>query len=143
MKILQIIYLLVFFIFISSCNDDECRVDTSVNLYATLSSKADSIWVKATDSDSILYNNIKSVQLATLPLKKFGELSEYIFIINSATDTIQIYHKNYDYLIDYNCGCVVYHTIDSIKYSTHKIKDIIILNSSVTNAGEENIKIYY
>ncbi len=143
MKFTKLIFFILLIVFVSSCSDDECRTETDVHLYASLSIKADSIWVKATDSDSILYNNKKSVQTTQIPLKKFGSESVFIYRINTLSDTIHIYHSNYDYLIDYSCGCQVFHTIDSIRHTNHQIEKIEIINSSVTNANEENIKIYF
>ncbi len=143
MGFFKLIVFISFTLIIGSCSDDECRTETDVQLYALLSTKTDSIWIKATDTDSILYDNVKAIQLAKLPLKKFENLSEYIFRINSIADTIKIYHQNYTYLIDYTCGCVIYHTIDSILFSNNQIDSINLINASVTNAGEENIEIYY
>lgn len=141
-KIFQLILIILTVWFSQSCVEEECRTETEVVMTANFAVKTDSLWIKATDSDSVLYKQ-KLISSVQLPLKKLGGKSEFSLKINTKYDTVSIYHTNMEYLVDYNCGCLIYHTIDSVKFTKNQIDSIVIKNSSVDNAAEENIKIYY
>lgn len=146
--------LTVFILFVgifSSCTEEEsCREENEVYLRVGFYSagtlnqiSVDSIWVKGIGVDEYLYTNTKKAKQILLPLKKNGNQSDFIIRVNNETDTLKISHTNQEYLIDYNCGCIITHQIDTILNSNHGIQISKIENHSVETNVQEHIQLYY
>lgn len=138
-------------LFFNSCVEEgSCREENEVYLRVgfyndlTLGQlSADSIWVKGIGVDQYLYANTKKVKQILLPLKKNGIQSDFIIRMNNQIDTLKISHTNQEYLIDYNCGCIITHQIDTILSSHHGIRKSKIENHSVGTNVQEHIRLYY
>lgn len=54
-------------------------------------------------------------------------------------DTLTINHQNTNYFISEDCGCLVFHTIESIDYTRRRIDSAYIYNPNITNEKLQNI----
>lgn len=146
------------FLFSSCNNDDACRqnryVAMKVNFYQvqtntltgdvrTISLSLDSLTVKGVDNDSVLLNNQKRVNTASIKLHKFENKTLYVFTFNDVNDTISILHQNEDELLSFECGYLTTHTIDTV-YQTYHFIDSLAIKSRIVNAtlNEENLSLY-
>ncbi len=158
---------MLFLIFFVACTgDEECRKNRYVNLqigfyhstynsttdaYVDASFSVDSLTlrgIKRADTgeetlvDSILYDNKKSVSELVLPLDKSSEQSKYLVVFNDVSDTITVFHTNYDYYLSLECGCIKTFSIDTVLTTNHFIDSVKIINHDVINVDAEHIKIY-
>lgn len=159
---------LIFGILLSSCiTDEQCRqnryvqfiaglyhvnINQTTNIKTTTSYSIDSLTVKGLVfdtinlkyiySDSILYNKSKSVNKLYLPLHKFENLTKFEVKLNEQFDTLTIIHKNADYYISLECGCLKIHSIDTVLTTNHFIDSVKIINYNVNTTNVENIRIY-
>lgn len=135
---------------LTSCqNDESCRENTTVLIqvdlysYSTLNlKKTDSLTVKGIGTDSVLYLK-KALSSIALPLHNTSNKTSFEVSINGLKDTLDIVHQNQDYLLDYNCGCLKNHTIDSVYFKGNAIDSISIIQNSVNNVQKENIRLFY
>lgn len=165
----QFIYILLisFLLFGASCTkDEECRknryVNMEIGLYHVSFNAATQVNVKSILSidsltlrginvdasgneslvDSILYNNIKSVNKLILPLNKIKEQSKYLVQFNQVMDTITVFHKNTEYYLSLECGCIKTFSIDTVLTTNNFIDSIRITNHTVDNNNAEHLQIY-
>ena len=102
----------------------------------------DSITGFETPVDSLLYNNSKNVNKIFLPLHKFRNKSRYSINLNGISDTMTIFHTNYDQYLSLECGCIKIHNIDSIHSTKHFTDSIRIVVPNVNNVNAEHIHIF-
>lgn len=95
--------------------------------------------------DSILYDASANMSKAQLPLRPDSLITAYQLIYNGQSDTLYIVHDNQYNFISLACGCFVFHTInDSASYHTHHFIDSVhVLNTQVTSAKEDHLRIYF
>lgn len=108
------------------------------------------ITVKGVGSDSVLYNNANASSVY-MPLKQ--QSTETVFEIsfkkNNADPAatpylLKVNYQSYPQLISPECGCVLFHSIDSAQCSnsTDTLK-LEIYNASVINVAQDvHLKIY-
>ena len=116
------------------------------SVYSVKAFSIDSITVKGQGNDSILYNNTKRVSSIKLPLKKFDTETSFYITFNDVTDKIIINYANSEpYFSSLECGCEVFHSIESISATTNFIDSIEIVNGeiNINSQNAENIKIYH
>lgn len=156
----QIIYipLIIFMLSGVSCTENqECRKNTNVKMkvgfykktlneststYTTSSLSIDSITVQGLGKDSILYNNTKNISAIDLPLNKFANESKFVVTFNQTKDTLTIEHKNTDYYLSMECGCIKAHSIDTVLTTNHFIDSVTISNHNVNTNYAEHIQLY-
>lgn len=138
---------------LASCQPDTgCRVETNVTAgviaewvkidtlgKGTLQTQWDSLSLQGIGSDSILYNNAKAVKTLRLPLRADTGQTEYSIQWHGMTDVLHIKHNNDRHYINMACGCIVFHTIDTVWSNGVFIDSISILNSTVENYEQDNI----
>lgn len=152
------IALVVCTMMIVACTTDTvCRQDMEVAMGVTL--HADSLnekghAVKYTRWDSItveaivgrdakvLVDNGKDVSRLTLPLRPQVDSSAYVITFHEQTDTLFIEHTRRQYFVSLACGCAIYHTITDAWSTDGRVDSVVIINASVENAVQENIRIY-
>ena len=168
-KIIRILFPLIAFccIFFLSCKEDEeCRQERYVRMYAgfyTISTNTsthvqspvklyiDTLSVKGVGIDSLLYKNAARKDSVRLPLNKFFDVSEFVFVFKDTitksifADTISVYYENHEDYLSFECGCLSTFTIDNLRTKTtnHYIDSIVINSKEVNTANVENIKIYH
>ena len=92
--------------------------------------------------DSVLSYKFPSTSIF-LPLQDSLTITRYEVKFNKTIDTLTIKHKNSDYYLSLECGCLKTHTIDSIQITKHFLVDSIkISNQIVNNTNAENIRLY-
>ena len=142
-------------LYLSSCRPDTgCRQEETIRLKLlitadsissegdTLSFTLDSITVQGVGTDSILYNNSKSVSSLLLPLRKDTNQTRFSLLCNENKDELIITHQNSEMFISLACGCFVNHTIDDITHSGSLIDKIDIVEPQVVNYQQDNAKIH-
>ncbi|MGL5015486.1 MAG: DUF6452 family protein [Bacteroidales bacterium] len=144
---------------IVGCGNEGCQETISVNARCSFYSKStnasftfDSITVYGIGApqDSILYNRATSQSYIKLPLKKFQEESSYVLHFQGAEseiidqrDTVTFYYKNKSYFISEDCGTVIHHLVDSVRYTRHYIDSLIVAKQSIINLDEENLLLLF
>ena len=165
-KFINILFISVLLFTVSCIKDEECRknryVNMEIGLYHVTYNAATQAYVKSTLSidsltlrginvdnsgneslvDSILYNNTKSVNRLVLPLNKIKEQSKYLVQFNQVIDTITVFHKNIDYYLSLECGCIKTFSIDTVLTTNNFIDSVRIINHNVDNNNAEHLQIY-
>lgn len=168
MKVFRwIFFLFCFFSCISCAVDEQCRQNKQVHLgvdfyhvdvnldantitrsplkidsLTVKGLKYDSINSKYVNTDSVLYNNSKSISAITLPLHKFENLSMYQIRFNTKIDTLTVLHTNSNDYLSLECGCIKVHFIDTVLTTHNFVDSIHIINHNVNNIDAENIRIF-
>lgn len=124
---------------------DSARWETSYSL--------DVLNVYAYGTDSIIINDDQNVNSLSLPLRYNVEettlVFSYVYHVGDTLpqfydkDTIVFHHHNTPYFLTLDCNFVVKQEITDMKYTTHVLDSIVIVNPTASNNGTENIKIYY
>jgi hypothetical protein len=115
------------------------------SVYSVKAFSIDSITVSGQGNDSILYNNTKRVSSIKLPLKKFDTETSFEISFNDTIDIITIsYTNNEPHFVSLECGCEVFHTIDTITTTHNYIDYVEVVNReiNINSQNAENIKIY-
>jgi len=165
-QFINILFISVLLFTVSCTKDEECRknryVNMEIGLYHVTYNAATQAYVKSTLSidsltlrginvdtsgneslvDSILYNNTKSVNRLVLPLNKIKEQSKYLVQFNQVIDTITVFHKNIDYYLSLECGCIKTFSIDTVLTTNNFIDSVRIINHNVDNNNAEHLQIY-
>ena len=140
-----------------SCTPDtECRIEENVNCILTFDcdsiratedttfvvkfDQIDSLTIKGMDVDSVLYDNEKSVSSVALPLRSDINSTKYNLVLNGHQYLLTINHQNEEHFISMECGCFVYHQIDTAY--TNSGDTVEIINTSVENSEQTNLKLH-
>lgn len=141
---------------LAGCEPDEkCRQNMRVvacvtlrgiavdsTLVGTEFTKWDSITIKHITTDSVLYDNQKDLSTLRFPLTVDTTMNSYAMTWRGLTDTLYIRYTNTMQYVSMACGCIVYHTIDSVWAKQVWMDSVSIINSTVENHEQENIKIH-
>ena len=150
-KILALLFTTGLIFWLTSCLDTECIEDTRAYVkvsfydYDTIRvASPDSITLFGVGNDVKIYDNIKKIALpALMPLKDSDNETEFIIEINGTADTIRFTHSNYLHLISKECGYSMYHTLDTVYFTTNEIDSISLTNKDITLINIENVAIFY
>ena len=129
-----------------SCSGDECLEDTRVNMRVSFYNYEDK--TKSSPESVTLYGidneeAIKVTSPALFPLKNSDTETGFIITINGTTDTIWFLHSNSLHFISKECGYTMYHTIDTVYFSTNEIDSIFLINKYITLRKTEHVEIFY
>lgn len=138
---------------LASCQPDTgCRLETkvtagvSVEWYSidtmgvtTHQTQWDSVTVQGVGTDSILYSNARSIKELRLPLRPDTSLTEYKIQWHGMTERLRIYHDNDRRYISMACGCIIFHTLDTVMSDHTFIEQVEIQNTTVENYEQTNI----
>jgi hypothetical protein len=127
---------------VNTTNGIRTSTALSVDTITVRGIEIDSITGNEKQVDSLLYNHTLNISKIFLPLHKFINKSRYLINLNGISDTMTIYHTNYDQYLSLECGCIKIHNIDSIHTTKHFIDSIRIVVSNVNNVNAEHIHIY-
>lgn len=145
-----------------SCSNIDCPLDNVVSMqcnlysYDTKSAYAltDELTITPAGKDTILLNKASNIQSFLLPLKEAGEKDTLLLHFSNAegkaaTDTLFINHTLHPHFESLDCPSSVFHTITSVKATSHALSqmpltiDSVALVRSIVNYDDiENVRIY-
>lgn len=99
----------------------------------------DSLTVQGIGSDSVLYNNSKSVSQIFLPMQNDKDTTSYTMTYCGCTDTLSVVHSSNQQFVSVECGCVYEHAIRQVLYTRHWIDTVTIVSNEVLRGGGVNI----
>ena len=102
----------------------------------------DEITVQGVGSDSVLYDSCTNVSRILVPLRIDTNITAFSLDWRNAEDIIYFRHDNTRRFISMACGCVVYHTIDSVWCDGTWIDSVKIVNSAVEPVEQDNVRIF-
>ena len=83
----------------------------------------------------------------TLPLRKFSSSTNYKFVLNDENnmivDELTIFYTPNDIFINRACGFKTIFEELNVSYSSNWIKNIVILNNTLSGNNNANIKILH
>ena len=140
---------------LTGCRPDTiCRQDTDVAMGVSVrwlqkdsagttaeQNTFDSIRVQGIGNDSVLYNNGKNLSALRLPMRPDTCVTAFALLWHGTKDTLFIRHDNTRHFVSQACGCMVYHTIDTVWHSGSAIDSIALINSTIENNEQENIQL--
>ena len=150
-KTLALLFTAGLLFWLTSCLDTECIDETRAYVkvsfydYDTIKvASPDSLTLFGVGNSVKIYDNRKKIALpALMPLKDSDNETEFIIEINGTTDTIRFAHSNYLHLISKECGYSMYHTLDTVYFTTNGIDSISLTNKDITLKNIENVAIFY
>ena len=116
-------------------NIDTAGVETIMNQW-------DSVLIWGVDCDIVPYLEVKSQSKLWLPLRVDTAVTTYQILWHEQMDFIEIHHANDRQFISNACGCMVYHTIDTVLFGGAFIDSVEVLNTIISGTTEENILLY-
>ena len=100
--------------------------------------------VNQNDFESLFFTTIDSI---TLPLRKFSSSTNYKFVLNDddnmIVDELTIFYTPNDIFINRACGFKTIFEELNVSYSNNWIKNIVILNNTLSDNNNANIKILH
>ena len=102
----------------------------------------DSVQIRGVECDTVPYIEVKNQSKLWLPLRVDTAVTTYQIRWHEQLDSITIHHTNDRQFISNACGCMVYHTIDTVLFSGVFIDSVEVLNTIVSGTTEENILLY-
>lgn len=140
--------------------DTECREDVGVDVNIAL--KGDSLRLNADSTafehvqyttmskatvvgvgrDSIVYDQ-QNLTKMVLKLRQDTTITAYAICYKDRWDTLYIYHQNEQMFYSLACGCLVYHTLENGRHTTHFIDSVLVNNTQVTTKDDTHMTIYF
>ena len=105
-------------------------------------SQWDSVQIWGIECDTVPYIEVKNQNKLWLPLRVDTAVTTYQILWHEQLDFITINHTNDRQFISNACGCMVYHTIDTVLFGGVFIDSVEVLNTIVSGTTEENILLY-
>ena len=105
-------------------------------------SQWDSVQIWGIECDTVPYIEVKNQSKLWLPLRVDTAVTTYQILWHEQLDFITIHHTNDRQFISNACGCMVYHTIDTVLFGGAFIDSVEVLNTIVSGTKEENILLY-
>ena len=102
----------------------------------------DSVQIWGVECDTMPYIEVKNQSKLWLPLRVDTAVTTYQILWHEQLDFITIHHNNDRQFISNACGCMVYHTIDTVLFGGAFIDSVEVLNTIVSGTTEENILLY-
>lgn len=94
--------------------------------------------------DSIMIYHITSAEGVSLPMSYTHDTDTVVFHYESGhCDSLYIEHSNEPYYQSMECGTLMFHKIEDVRYTDVWIESVAIQNKNVNFKGNENIKIYF
>lgn len=155
-KLKYLFYCLTLGLILQSCGVQSCdeplAVDTGIVFmkggtnYTFPMISVGGISKTAANKDTVINRDtITNAKSMELPLRISGNKTQFEIRFYPAigmpplTDTLTINHQNTNYFISEECGCLVFHTIESLQYTKSRIDSAYIYNPNITNEKLQNI----
>ncbi len=90
---------------------------------------------------NVVFNDASSTM--SLPLGYTTKTTFTLHYTETMTDVIEVMHKNIPYLENIECGTVMHHIVEDVKYTTNHLDSIVIVNPEINNEEKRNFIIYY
>ncbi len=94
-----------------------------------------------TTQDVLVYNAASTDM--SLPLSFTSKTTYTLHYTETMTDVIEVTHKNIPYLENVECGTMMHHIVEDVKYTTNHLDSIVIVNPEITYEEKRNFIIYY
>lgn len=104
------------------------------------SAKGMSVW--GVGRDSLIADSATVTNLA-LPLRKDADECAFILNHKSLSDTLYLAYTRDTQFISLACGCAVFARLDTVYSTSNYIDSIDVLNTNITTAKENHIKIFF
>ena len=114
----------------------------NANGHAVIYTNWDSLTVEVLGKNELLIDNGKGIKRLFLPLRPDTTISTFLMTFHEQTDTLYVVHTPRQYFVSLACGCAIYHTITAAWSSDSRVDSIGIINASVENAVQDNLRIY-
>lgn len=150
-----LLYLLCAILMAACTMDTTCRKEMDVAMGLTLQADSlnakghaviytnwDSLTVEVLGKNELLIDNGKGIKRLFLPLRPDTTISTFLMTFHEQTDTLYVVHTPRQYFVSLACGCAIYHTITAAWSSDSRVDSIGIINASVENAVQDNLRIY-
>lgn len=143
---------------VSSCNSSGCTDNqNSLPLAGFYSDEGKAITLSDIDisgvgvpGDSLLYASGTSLSQAYFPLRSNAETTAYCLHYTQEgiddvafNDTLTFSYSSTPYFASEECGAMLRYHIKSLRYTTHIIDSVALLDSLITNVDVERIKIFF
>ncbi len=113
----------------------------------SVTKKLDSLTVIALNTvigDSVIKGKTASVSFASVPLSYTKTETAVVFkFIKNVSDTIWITHTNTPHFISMDAGIAMYYHIDNVRYTSHAIDSVSIINPEVDTNEKDNIRLHF
>lgn len=100
--------------------------------------------INQNDFESLVFTTSDSI---TLPLRKFSSSTNYKFVLNDENnmivDELTIFYTPNDIFINRACGFKTIFEELNVSYSSNWIKNVVILNNTLSGNNNANIKILH
>lgn len=153
-------YILMLFVAISGwfapgCSDSDCPLTTlSVARFDFLDSKTHKA-VTLTNGAMItgliridnqldidtVFNQASSYM--SLPLSYTDQTTYVMHYSETLRDTIEVTHKNIPFVKDIECGTMMFHEVENMRYTTNVLDSVVLVNPQIDNEEKTNFYIYY
>ena len=150
-----LLYMLCAILMAACTTDTTCRKEMDVTMGLTLQADSlnanghaviytnwDSLTVEVLGKNELLIDNGKGIKRLFLPLRPDTTISIFLMTFHEQTDTLYVAHTPRQYFVSLACGCAIYHTITAAWSSDSRVDSIGIINASVENAVQDNLRIY-
>ena len=114
----------------------------NANGHAVIYTNWDSLTVEVLGKNELLIDNGKGIKRLFLPLRPDTTISIFLMTFHEQTDTLYVAHTPRQYFVSLACGCAIYHTLTAAWSSDSRVDSIGIINASVENAVQDNLRIY-
>ncbi|QEC52627.1 hypothetical protein EDD80_10783 [Anseongella ginsenosidimutans] len=145
----------LFCLLLSACEESACDTSTRTAIQLKFYSRTTDSIPKDTvitldlegiygigREDSILFEGA-SVSLVTLPLPLEGDSCQFVMEFPTQSDTLTLTFDRQLRYISKGCGFVTWFTIRDATITENAVRNISIVEPSVTTSNEENIKLYF
>lgn len=151
----HILIFLASMLFLISCGDDTCNLETETFLKVELHTAdtnlvnekfLDSLSIFSSEwPDSIYYSEEKNDSSLSLILSPNSEITEFIFTSETEEqkDTLKIYHQNETVFLSPECGFIVNYKIDTFISTYNIIDSLKLLNGDISSNKDGEIQIYF
>ncbi|MDO4497357.1 MAG: DUF6452 family protein [Bacteroidales bacterium] len=136
-----------------SCGNNGCDETRETIFYADLRSsyknrQINSMTVWYRDTLHTTYSNPTSFELVLPPDSGHYEVRIDMTVKDDSlnyqvSDTLGFRYESFPYLINMECGCTVFFSINEVTSTEHFLKDITLINKDITNEEDVNLRIVY
>ena len=88
-----------------------------------------------------LFNQAQSYM--SLPLSYTNQTTFVMHYTETLRDTIELTHKNLPFVKDIECGTMMFHQVESMRYTTNVLDSVVLVNPNINNEEKTNFNIYY
>ncbi|MBE6276464.1 MAG: hypothetical protein E7096_09025 [Bacteroides sp.] len=79
----------------------------------------------------------------SLPLSYTEQTTYVMHYSETLRDTIELTHKNIPFVKDIECGAMMFHQVESMRYTTNVLDSVVLVNPDINNEEKTNFNIYY